>query len=233
MFLCNKYLGIELGGTKHSYKSIILRFPALNKENKEISIIDREIRTTGETMDQTAIKTSNPKCRLYWCLINFIDWTYSQSCWYFRPALWSIAPLNFSLGSSPPPLPCVNKYTVVYSTVPTYIAVGFLETNCQRRTRQRPFIHYIQLLAAALWKKVCSQWRRKIFTVYFCGPQRYETLAILATVQWMLRDFCNCVMMPVANLRPVCIHHVFSIPTHSLSSLCVACIIVHYIYAYR
>ncbi len=22
----------------------------------------------------------NPKCRLYWCLIEFIDWRYSQSC---------------------------------------------------------------------------------------------------------------------------------------------------------
>jgi hypothetical protein len=27
------------------------------------------------------------KCRLYWCLIEFIDWRYSQSCWYFRPDL--------------------------------------------------------------------------------------------------------------------------------------------------
>jgi hypothetical protein len=25
----------------------------------------------------------NPKCRLYWCLIEFIDWIYSQLCWYF------------------------------------------------------------------------------------------------------------------------------------------------------
>jgi hypothetical protein len=28
-----------------------------------------------------------------------IDWRYSQTCWYFRPALWSIAPLTFSLVS--------------------------------------------------------------------------------------------------------------------------------------
>ncbi len=32
-----------------------------------------------------SIKTPNPKCRLYWCLIEFTDWRYSQSCWYFRP----------------------------------------------------------------------------------------------------------------------------------------------------
>ncbi len=56
------------------------------------------------------IETSNPKCRLYWCLIEFINWRYSQSCWYFQTALWTIAPLP-SLVSSPP-LACVNKYTV-------------------------------------------------------------------------------------------------------------------------
>ncbi len=25
-------------------------------------------------------KTTNPKCRLYWCIIEFIDWIYSQAC---------------------------------------------------------------------------------------------------------------------------------------------------------
>ncbi len=38
-------------------------------------------------IDQRTIKTPNPKCRLYWCLIEFIDWRPSQSCWYFRPIL--------------------------------------------------------------------------------------------------------------------------------------------------
>ncbi len=33
---------------------------------------------------QIAKKTPTPKCRLYLCLIWFIDWRYSQSCWYFR-----------------------------------------------------------------------------------------------------------------------------------------------------
>ena len=37
-------------------------------------------------MDQITIKTPNSKCRLSWCLIEFIDWGYSQSCWYFRPS---------------------------------------------------------------------------------------------------------------------------------------------------
>ncbi len=29
------------------------------------------------------IKTPNPECHLYWCFIEFIDWRYSPSCWYF------------------------------------------------------------------------------------------------------------------------------------------------------
>ncbi len=49
-------------------------------------------------MDQISIKTPNPKCRLYWCLIEFVYWRYSQSCWYFRPQ----NPL-------PPHLPRENK----------------------------------------------------------------------------------------------------------------------------
>ncbi len=48
-------------------------------------------------MDQITIKTSNQKCRLQtlpWYLIEFVDWRRSQSCWYFRPALWTVAPLH-------------------------------------------------------------------------------------------------------------------------------------------
>jgi hypothetical protein len=39
----------------------------------------------GSHIDHITIKTPNPICRLYWCLLEFIDWRYSQSCWYFRP----------------------------------------------------------------------------------------------------------------------------------------------------
>jgi hypothetical protein len=45
----------------------------------------------------------------------YIDWKYSQSCWYFRPAL-TISPV------SSPPLPCVNKYSV-YGTRILYCTV--------------------------------------------------------------------------------------------------------------
>ncbi len=52
------------------------------------------------------LKIPNPKCRLYWCLIEFIGWSCCQSGWYFRPALWTIAPLTFSLVCSPSPFQC-------------------------------------------------------------------------------------------------------------------------------
>ncbi len=59
----------------------------------------------GCNMDQISIKTPHPKCRLYWCLIEFIDWRYRQSCWYFRPLLWTSATLTFSWFANPPPPP--------------------------------------------------------------------------------------------------------------------------------
>ena len=62
-------------------------------------------------IDLITIKTPQPKCRLYWCLIEFIDWRYGQSCWNFRPLLCTSAPLTFSLVHlSPLPLPSVNSY---------------------------------------------------------------------------------------------------------------------------
>ncbi len=40
------------------------------------------------------------------CLSEFIDWRFSQSCWYFRPSFGTIAPLTFSLVLLlPPPFP--------------------------------------------------------------------------------------------------------------------------------
>jgi hypothetical protein len=64
-------------------------------------------------------KAPNPKCRLYWCLIEFTDWRYSQLCWYFRPALCTIAHLTFSLVSPTPSPPslcekiyCIHVYSV-------------------------------------------------------------------------------------------------------------------------
>ncbi len=70
------------------------------------------------------------KCRhlkIFWpekglcgrCLSEFIDWRCSQSCWYFRPELWTVALLTFSLVQlhTPASLPCVNKDIVYTCTV--------------------------------------------------------------------------------------------------------------------
>ncbi len=57
-------------------------------------------------------KDTNPKCRLYWCLIEFTDWRYIQSVMlvnfvkYF-PSIFSLVHL--------PRLPCVNKYRYIQS----------------------------------------------------------------------------------------------------------------------
>ncbi len=64
-------------------------------------------------MNEGTIKTPNPKCRLYWRLIEFINWRYSQSCWYFRPLLWTIAPLPSPW--PPPPLPPSQSKRTVYT----------------------------------------------------------------------------------------------------------------------
>jgi hypothetical protein len=61
-----------------------------------------------KAMDEGNIKTQNPKCRRHWCLIEFIDWRYSQSCWYFRPLLWIVASLPSLWPVLPSPLPKVN-----------------------------------------------------------------------------------------------------------------------------
>jgi hypothetical protein len=73
-----------------------------------------------ESIDQMTKKAPNPKCRLYWCLIEFIDRRYSQSCWYFRPALWTFSPLTFSLVNSPPPFPVWIFIPVLYNVLFTY-----------------------------------------------------------------------------------------------------------------
>ncbi len=56
---------------------------------------------------QISYKNTKTKCRLNWCLIEFIDWsgdTVSHVA-IFDPDLWTIASINFSLVHLPPPLP--------------------------------------------------------------------------------------------------------------------------------
>jgi hypothetical protein len=63
-------------------------------------------------------KDTKTKCRLYWRLVEFIEWRYSQSCWYFRPNFEYYCPSNLLTGSSPPcptpppPLPKVKAQNI-------------------------------------------------------------------------------------------------------------------------
>ncbi len=43
-----------------------------------------------KTMDKGAIKTKNPKCRLNWCLIEFVDRSTVSHVGIFDPLLWTV-----------------------------------------------------------------------------------------------------------------------------------------------
>jgi hypothetical protein len=73
------------------------------------------VLNTGEVMDQITKQTPNPKCRLYWCWIELIDWRYCQSCWYFRPLLWTSPPLTFSLARLTPFPVWIKKGVCIYT----------------------------------------------------------------------------------------------------------------------
>ncbi len=53
-------------------------------------------------------------------LTEFIDWRYSQSCWYFPPSFVNCCPSNLSGSLSP--LTCLNKYTL-YTILHIYCTV--------------------------------------------------------------------------------------------------------------
>ena len=59
-------------------------------------------------------KDTKTKCRPYWCLIEFIDWRDSQSCWYFRHSFVNNCPSNL-LSGSPPPLPPSQSQSSVFT----------------------------------------------------------------------------------------------------------------------
>ncbi len=61
-------------------------------------------------------KDTKTKCRLYWCLIEFIVWRNSESCWYFRPSFVNYCPANLLSGSPPPPIPLSQSQSTIYCT---------------------------------------------------------------------------------------------------------------------
>ncbi len=102
--------------------------------------------TCGRVQDPLPIMDRGviPQCRLYWCFIKFIDWRYSQSCWYFRPLLWTVAPLLFLWPPLPLPPPSQSKHTVYRQCVAVGVlscVVGHIlhEFNTQYRARFRTY----------------------------------------------------------------------------------------------
>jgi hypothetical protein len=76
----------------------------------------KEIRSMVCRMDVGTIKTQNSKCRLYWCLIEFMDWRYSSHVGIFDP-FCELLLLYLSLTSHTPPSPSHSKRTVYTDSV--------------------------------------------------------------------------------------------------------------------
>jgi hypothetical protein len=69
-----------------------------------------KLRLSIVLIDQITIKTSKPKCHLNLCLIEFIDWRYSQSLF---STSCKLAPL-YLLSNSPPPPSYMCESVQVY-----------------------------------------------------------------------------------------------------------------------
>jgi hypothetical protein len=108
----------------------------------------------------------------YWCLIEIIDWRYSQSCWYFRY-------VGILLTGSPPTLPCVNKYRVrgsgyVESSIqelPVYTVTVYLTRF--RTYKPSPFKG--QFLRKAEGSHGTSRWRETFIPVTVV-QNRFQTI---------------------------------------------------------
>ncbi len=113
----------------------------------------------------------------------------------------------------PPPI----LWEPLKAKAPPRTAVGHLKkkiANGQRRTQpcRQPFIHYIQLLATAVWTNLQSVFNGVINILspeccFLCRLRRYECLVKLVTAQWMLRNVGNC------TRRPVRTHQLLKKPT--------------------
>ncbi len=60
-------------------------------------------------------KETKTKGRLYWCFIEFIDWRYSKSGWYFGPSFVNYCSSN--LVNLPPPLSSQSQSTLFTDSV--------------------------------------------------------------------------------------------------------------------
>jgi hypothetical protein len=114
-------------------------------------------------MSQISIKTPNPTCRLYSCLIEFIDWRYSQSCWSFRPLLWTSTSLTFSLVHLPPlPLFPVWISTGVYIRGLQCFKLNGNHTGNDRYWQKNNFLRFAKCLKMYSFFRICILRLRKV-----------------------------------------------------------------------
>jgi hypothetical protein len=86
LYMCNYFVVYTFSSNKTQYNCVKTYLQAkLSPPICYISFV--------ALMDQISTKTPNPKCRLYWCLIELIFWRYSQSCWYFPSLLCELVRL--------------------------------------------------------------------------------------------------------------------------------------------
>ncbi len=92
-------------------------------------------------MDQIPIKTPNPKYSLYWCLIEFIDWIYSQSC---STPLVNKRPSDLLTGSPPPPpLPVwINTGVCIYTVCGEHLQELYTVYFDQGRNLHTKFLYH-------------------------------------------------------------------------------------------
>ncbi len=93
----------KLSPRDRAQQLLLLRQILTQKRNQIMTMMRRRL----SDMDEGTIKTPNPKCRLYWCLIEFIDWRHSPS--YTFDPICELLPLYLlSDLPHPSPLPKVN-----------------------------------------------------------------------------------------------------------------------------
>jgi len=77
-------------------------------------------------MDHIIIKTPNPEWRLNWCLIELVDWRYSQSCMMLSSTPFVKKRPSNLLTGSPPPSPPLPPF-------PVWIRTGVCILQCLTR----------------------------------------------------------------------------------------------------
>ncbi len=115
------------------------------------------------------------------CLSEFIDWSYSQSCWYFWPLLLNCCPSNLLSGSTlPPPSMCEWVFCIhLYCTVfkgggGRYGILGLIQINtCRKVPLQINFLDNDIILHCLLWVLVSTGTSYFSLKIFSCNPVKY------------------------------------------------------------